>query len=161
MLWPPLARVSCRALPAHDAFAAQFQNFLDYAVPVIQGSGHDDFRRKRALVALDAQPGHALLCRDAYRAGYLLRRAGEDIGAGVDLGVDGFSGQCGVTEVAREGHVNLGVRIGGLDAGQEAVDMQLGIAGINRADQADNVGLGQRGGDDAQHVAAFVGAGGS
>ena len=114
--------------------------------------------RGRALVGLDAQPGHAGLLGDADGAHDLLGRPGEHVSAGGDLGVGRLGRQRRVAKGAGKGDVDLHVGIGGLHAGQESVYVQLGVTRVHRPDQADNAHFGQVRRQHAADVATLLGA---
>ena len=118
------------------ARVVQGHHVLDHGDPIENLGSYYGLGRQRALVALGAEPLGALVLGRADGAHDLLGRAGEDIGAGRDVGVGGLGGQRGVAKGAGVADVDLDIRFGRRGAVDEAVDVQLGITGLNWPDHA-------------------------
>ena len=113
-------------------------------LPVVHLVGDDDLGGELGLVALRAEPQHAALAGDADRADGHLRRSGQDRRPAVDERRRRLGGEGHVTERIGVVDADLDVGIAGLGAGDEPVDVQLGVADLDRPDDSDRAVAGQR-----------------
>ncbi len=118
--------------------------------------GDHDVGGETRLVGLRAEPEDALVVGHRHRADHHLRRARHDIGVIGGEGLSSLGRQCNVAEGVGVVHQHIGVGVLGEHAGFEAVDVQLGVAYLDRSDDADRVGFAERCTHDAHDVSALV-----
>ena len=124
-------------LATERAAADPLDQIGEHDLPVVHLVGDDDLWGQLGLVALRAEPQHAALAGHADRADGHLRRAGEHGRPAVDERRRRLGGKGGVTERIGVVDAHLEFGVGGRGAGDEAVDVELGVTDLDRPDDAD------------------------
>ena len=89
-----------------------------------------------------------------------MRGAGQDVRAVRNMRLRGFRRQRHVAEGADENDIDVDIRVDGSHAVGEAVGIEFAVADFDGSDQADHARFGQKRGQHAVEVAAFIGGGG-
>ena len=119
--------------------------------------GDDDVFAQGGLVRLGAKPGDSLFLGHAGSADHHLGGAGQDIRSVGDVRGRSLSRKRHITERLDVVDVHLDVRVHRSDTGCETIDVELRVADLDRADNANHARLVERSSDGAVDETALIG----
>ena len=152
-----VGKVDREGLATQRTLIDQIDDLIDDDLPVVDLVGDDDAGGQFGLIRLGAKPKSALFFGNTNSTDDHLSCAGEHIRACGNMRVGSFGGQSNIGERANVVHVDLHIGIGRLSPGDKAIDVELGITGLNGANNANHIALREAGSHDAVDVTALIG----
>jgi len=145
-------------LTAHGAFLAKIDNFVQDFFPVVHLRSQDRIRSNDALVQVRRHPVRVRFSRHRFdRSDSLLRRTGQEVGAGVHVGFGDFTGLHDLVERTGISDPGFYIPASGGNAHLESLVVFDRVAGFHRSDDPDDLGFGHFTSEKAHDIGAFLG----